>query len=150
MNKNNLGKVALNSKIFDMLISNDEFYRDVLSIKRLSLPNFPKYDQWCEDNFFNIEFALAGYSINDISVFSKSNENSIYIEGRKDKDVSSTGVIVRGIAKRNFKTGFMIDRLYNTKKAKIFLKDGILKIQIPKINENISEIINLEVNNGKD
>jgi HSP20 family molecular chaperone IbpA len=61
-------RLSLPGKIVTLLLNDDQFYREVSSSKRVSLPNFPKYDQWSDDDGFNMEFALAGFSGSDISV----------------------------------------------------------------------------------
>ena len=150
-NNENTGRVAISDKIFNLLMMDDQFYRDVTSIKRLSLPKFPKYDQWCQGGFFNIEMALAGYDIADISVSSEYNENSILVVGNKNEGTESNvtkGMVVRGIARRNFKIGFIVNRIYNAKKSSVTLRNGILRIKIPKIKEIETERVMLEVSDG--
>ena len=61
-------RLSLPGKILALLLNDDQFYREVSSSKKVSLPNFPKYDQWSDDSGFNMEFALAGFSDSDISV----------------------------------------------------------------------------------
>ena len=61
-------RLSLPGKILGLLLNDDQFYREVSSSKKVSLPNFPKYDQWSDEDGFNMEFALAGFSHSDISV----------------------------------------------------------------------------------
>lgn len=110
-------------------------------------------------------FALAGYSPSDVSVNTKNNE--LYIEGlgnkispvESDNSIETpegeypakvpvigvqNGMIVRGIARRNFKAKYFINPLFNLTLAKASMKDGLLEVVIPRKSEVELTKINIE------
>ena len=72
--KNKNSRLSIPGKIIDLLWYDDEFFREVTNIKKASDVKFPKYDHWLESNNFFMEFALAGYSAEDISIVVQDNE----------------------------------------------------------------------------
>lgn len=68
--KSSRTKYSIPSRVFDLMWSDDEFYRDVFGNKKVNIPSFPRYDQWCDGDGFHMEFALAGYSFKDIEITS--------------------------------------------------------------------------------
>ncbi len=77
--KNN--RLCIPGRILDLLWQDDEFFREVISIKKAKLNNFPKYDHWQDQDGFHMEFALAGYSPEDITVTTTSDEIEVSSEG---------------------------------------------------------------------
>tara|TARA_A100001011_G_scaffold389500_1_gene471104 strand:- start:2846 stop:3349 length:504 start_codon:yes stop_codon:yes gene_type:complete len=164
MNKEIAGRISIPGRIIDLLLSDDEFYREVSSHKKASFSGrFPKYDQWCDEECFNMAFALAGYSASDIDI---STKNSIlYIASSKksqakslsDLDLSDNqegdypikkaniqmqhGMIVRGIARRSFRTKFFINPDYDLSRIQASMCDGLLEIKIPAKKEEELRVI---------
>ena len=67
--KETLSRISVPGRIFDLLWTDDEFYREVGGNKKVtSAGKFPRCDQWCDDDGFHMAFALAGYSPVDVSV----------------------------------------------------------------------------------
>ena len=145
------GRISVAGRIIDLLWNDDEFYRDVSSHKKASSSGkFPRCDQWCDDSGFHIAFALAGYSPDDVKVQFKGYE--LFIEGFGSKIATSPnyeetsdteeypkkspslgvqqGMIVRGIARRNFKAKFFINPLFDLKTTTASMKDGLLEVVI--------------------
>ena len=82
--KQNVGRVSISGRIIDLLWMDDEFYREVSSLKKASSSNkFPRTDQWCDGDGFHMAFALAGYSIDDIEICFSGNELIITGSGNK-------------------------------------------------------------------
>ena len=154
--KDLLSRVSLPGRIFDLLWTDDEFYREMSANKRVSSSGkFPRCDQWCDDGGFHMAFALAGYSPSDVEVCIKGNMLSINGTGSKLSDsegrgefvdsdeyparnpspVVQQGMIVRGIARRNFKTKYFINPSFNLLNARASMKDGLLEIFIPRGEE---------------
>ena len=144
------GRVSIPGKIINMLYTDDEFYREVSSSKKISIQNFPKHDQWSDEDGFHMEFALAGYSPSDISVkilgsvisvCGNKDENSTDKHHNISKDLDaappqlkiSKGVIVRGIARRSFSADFFINHHYNLSNINACMKNGLLKITVPHV-----------------
>ncbi len=132
------GRLSFPGKILDKLLNDDQFYRDVIKSNRLSISNFPKYDQWADKEGFHIEFALAGFSKKDISISYEG--NILYIESAGDNSLQqvgmSKGVISRGIARRSFKTSFYISPNFNITSATSNMREGLLTISIPVADES--------------
>lgn len=154
--KDLLSRVSLPGKIFDLLWTDDEFYRELSGNKKVSSSGkFPRCDQWCDQDGFHMAFALAGYSPSDVSVSIRGNMLSIDGSGLKmEKEDEYVGVInnddypaknpspgvqqgmiVRGIARRTFRTKYFINPSFNLSGAQASMKDGLLEIFIPKGEE---------------
>jgi HSP20 family molecular chaperone IbpA len=141
-------KVSLPGKVVDLLWSDDEFYREVVSSKKINLDKFPKTDQWVDENGFNVEFALAGYSRDDIRI--KVLDNAVYVESNRlktevpgsiDEDGNRSakpkityGVIVRGIARRSFRSKIVISPDFKAEEMVARMSNGLLHIEIPENN----------------
>ena len=154
--KEMLSRVSVPGRIFDLLWSDDEFYREVGSNKKVtSAGKFPRCDQWCDDKGFYMAFALAGYSPADVSISvdgnllciggvgSKVDKDRVLLSGEPSADADEypakspktgvqRGMIVRGIARRNFKTKYFIHSGFNLKLATASMKDGMLEVFVPK------------------
>tara|TARA_R110000824_G_scaffold105355_1_gene249225 strand:- start:16 stop:519 length:504 start_codon:yes stop_codon:yes gene_type:complete len=158
-----LSRVSLPGRVIDLIWSDDEYYRDIISNKKVtSAGKFPRCDQWCDKGGFHLAFALAGYSPEDVEVFASLNEIHIHGQGLKATSESpavteeelednypskepklgvQTGMIVRGIARRNFKTKYFINQFFDTSRATAIMSNGLLEIIIPESkNKNLEKI----------
>lgn len=159
-------KVSIPGRIMFLLMNDDSFFQEVMKLKKASSAgSFPKYDQWCDQEGFHMEFALAGYSKSDIQVqffgqeiIIKSAKNNL--ENSTEKEVSSSteesfvpsskvqfGSISRGIARRNFTSSFLISQEFDVGSTKATVKDGLLHLLIPERKEqniNVIEVVNGE------
>ena len=164
--KDDVGRVSIPGRIIDLLLSDDEFYREVSGLKKASTSGrFPKCDQWCDDVGFHMAFALAGYSPDDISISSKDcilmvnsdKPNSIDIAGEQHDTYSDEeldeypakeakvqiqqGIIVRGIARRSFRTKFFVRSEFDLTKTQATMSHGLLEITVPRrTDENLKTI----------
>jgi HSP20 family molecular chaperone IbpA len=146
-----LNRVSVPGRILDLLWADDEFYRDVGNHKKVSSAGkFPRCDQWCDEDGFHMAFALAGYSPGDVAVSVNNGELCISglgnkVETSELEDISEDeypakapkigvqrGMIVRGIARRNFKAKYFINPTFNLLRAKASMKNGLLEVLIPK------------------
>ena len=133
-----INRVTLPAKIIEQLYNDEEFFREVSSVKKLSLSRFPKNDQWVSEEGFNMVFALAGYGSEDLNVsvhgskLTISSKNHIQMpkEDEPQKTISH-GVVNRGIARRNFKISFIINEEYDITKTFATMEKGLLHITIP-------------------
>lgn len=160
MSKELMSRVSVPSKIIELLWTDDEFFREVSSNKKVSGQNkFPRCDQWCDEGGFHMAFALTGYSPENLSI--NVIENHITISGVGPKtsvepeveseviEVSDDleeyppptpqlmvqrGVIVRGIARRSFRISYFINPAFNVEKATAFMKNGLLEVVMPRSN----------------
>jgi len=157
----NVGRVSISGRIIDLLWMDDEFYREVSALKKASSSNkFPRTDQWCDSDGFHMAFALAGYSVEDIDILFcgseliitgsgnrmtsetlpervSSDDNGVddYPQRGKNKQIQQ-GIIVRGIARRSFKTKYYISPKFDLGLAHASMKDGLLEVIIPLSGNN--------------
>ncbi len=163
--KEMLSRVSVPGRIFDLLWSDDEFYREVTGNKKVSSSGkFPRCDQWCDEEGFHMAFALAGYSASDVTVKVEGNvisltglgnklDNKAYQDRAEDSDDYpiktpnpgvQQGMIVRGIARRNFKAKYLIHPGFDLVKSCANMKDGLLEIFIPRSEAVESTEINIK------
>ena len=163
--KDTLGRASMPGRIIDLLWTDEEYFRDVSSGKKVSNSGkFPRCDQWCDEDGLHMAFALAGYPPSDISVSSCSNQ--IFISGRvpklgldnsfseeensdeyppkEPKKIVQQGMIVRCIARRNFRVKFYINPTFDTSNSKAKMKNGLLEIIIPKAQSAESVDVKIE------
>jgi molecular chaperone IbpA len=102
---------------------------------RPATKNYPPYNivKSDNDNQYMIEMAVAGFSEDDLEVTLKENELSII--GRTPKadtlEDTTTGVLHGGLAKRNFKSRFTIDRQIEV--TSVDLANGMLVIKLERV-----------------
>jgi len=160
-----LSRVSVPGRIFDLLWTDDEFYREIGNNKKVaSAGKFPRCDQWCDNDGFYMAFALAGYSPADVSVSVDGSLLCISGAGAKADKVGEQsseekldeyppkapnpgvqqGMIVRGIARRNFRAKYFIHSGFNLKLSTASMKDGLLEIFVPKIGPTEPVQINVK------
>jgi HSP20 family molecular chaperone IbpA len=165
-------RVSISGKINDLIWNDEEFYNYLSQHKKASAANkFPRYDQWySEEDGLHMAFALAGYSIDDISIFVSDSELTVssnsqripdessadhdkdlinkrsevpnlmddellYIPPKKPSSSVTLGVIVRGIARRSFRTKFVLNNHFDLTMTSATMKNGLLEVVIPKKKE---------------
>ncbi len=147
-------RFSMPAKIVELLWNDNEFYNEVQKIKKVSSSsNFPKNDQWADEQGFRLEFALAGYSAKDISIITKGNVLTVCSEGMDDEALISKdpkesddafeeytkdakpkahrGFIVRGIARRAFLVRYLISDEYDLSKIEAEMENGLLHVFVP-------------------
>lgn len=160
-----LSRVSVPGRIFDLLWTDDEFYREMSGNKKISSSGkFPRCDQWCNEEGFHMAFALAGYSPADVDIMSEGSMLCIRgagnkapldgpkgSEGKDDEYPIKTpnpgvqqGMIVRGIARRSFKAKYFVHPSFDLLNAAASMKDGMLEIFIPRSRLVESAAINIK------
>ena len=173
MNRSKSSRISIPGRVVQLLLHDDEFFREVMNLKKASTAgSFPKYDQWCDADGFHMEFALAGYAKKDLeicysgqelivrSVRSNQEQQAYHstesLEEERIPEVitrsSSSpkiqqGAIVRGIARRNFSTNFLISQEFDVSSTRATVKDGLLHLLIPTKTEITTKVI--EIQNGE-
>ena len=104
---------------FDRLI--DDWAR---TLNTSNTTNFPPYNVIKKDDRTILEFALAGYSREDISVVAEGNK--LTISGKKDD--SEEDYTFKGIAYRAFAKTFVLGE--HTVVSNAEYKDGLLRIEV--------------------
>ena len=123
----------------------DEFDRMLESTERYS-SNYPPYNiKRVNENNYNIEVALAGYSKDDIEVELK--DSNLTVRNKtKDKTINEegNGVIHKGISTRQFERAFTISEDIKVRDAE--LKNGLLTISLERIipDEKKSRLIDIK------
>lgn len=173
MNRSKTSRISIPGRLIQLLLHDDEFFREVMNLKKASTAGaFPKYDQWCDTDGFHMEFALAGYAKKDIEVcYSgqelivrslRNNTEIVNVATQDNLDEEhipevitrssslpkiQQGAIVRGIARRNFTTNFLISQEFDVSATRASVKDGLLHILIPLKGEITTKTI--EIQNGE-
>ncbi len=163
MSKKVLNRVSVPGRAFDLLWTDDEFYREVVGSKKVSSSGkFPRCDQWCDDSGFHMAFALAGYASSDVDVSVQGNmlcisgkgtnrdgsedRHSSYDSSTADSDDYPAkspspnvqqGIILRGIARRSFKVKYFIHPSFDIANTGASMRDGLLEIYIPRGDDNV-------------
>ena len=111
----------------------DDMFDHFDSMVSMAPSNYPPYNiVKTDNNNYNVEIALAGFSKKDITV---EVENGILtiesVKDKSDKDEDTLGVLHKGISKRYFKKQFTIAKDVKVNGAE--LKDGLLKVSMERI-----------------
>ena len=126
-----------NLSIFNQLrpfsVGFDDMFDHFDSMVSMAPSNYPPYNiVKTDNNNYNVEIALAGFSKKDITV---EVENGILtiesIKDKSEKDEDTLGVLHKGISKRYFKKQFTIAKDVKVNGAE--LKDGLLKVSMERI-----------------
>ena len=126
-----------NLSIFNQLrpfsVGCDDMFDHFDSMVSMAPSNYPPYNiVKTDNNNYNVEIALAGFSKKDITV---EVENGILtiesVKDKSDKDEDTLGVLHKGISKRYFKKQFTIAKDVKVNGAE--LKDGLLKVSMERI-----------------
>ena len=115
---------------FRSFIGFDDFFNEIENYVGETKNNYPPYNikKVDEDNY-NIEMAVAGFSEKDLELSVK--DNMLTIEGNRMHDIN-TGIpkeeelLYKGLAERSFKQSFRLQEYVEIDKAE--LKYGILSI----------------------
>ena len=112
----------------DFLIGWDQTLSDILYSSKSNFP--PQNVALLEDGSTEIELALAGYKMEDLEI--TLDNDVLRISYKKPEDSKGNKHYVsRQIAKRGFRTTFVINRGHEVKSAS--MEDGLLRILISPI-----------------
>lgn len=169
MNQNKK-RYSVPAKLIELLFTDDSFLNEVIKTKKtLAEKRFPRMDQWAGNGGFNMKFALAGYSPDNVKVIVEGNtihvrsdglENERYVPPSPsseddafkeyNKDPNSEvymGYVSRGIARRSFEIGYVISEEFDVSKTEAHMQDGLLHIFIPNSNvEDLGEVKVIKIN----
>lgn len=130
-------RATIPQRVISLLFSDDSFYNETVSGKKVVLSKYPRNDQWVDEDGLHINFALAGYSSEDIKITAVG--NTISIENNKKLEESNAmqkGLIVRGIAKRNFSETIFVHSNFDVSRTYAEMKNGLLSISVPNSENN--------------
>ena len=103
--------------------------------KTCNVPSYPHSNVYMKNdtNELHLDFALAGYSEDRVSVTAGGNNITITATTpNSDVTILDEITIHNGISHKDVNFTMSIDEAYEVKKAKVKFLDGILSIAIPK------------------
>lgn len=107
----------------------DRFDRLIDLVSSFNTDGFPPYNLIRRsENEHVLEFAVAGFTRDQLSV--SQEQNQLTIKGEKDKNDDATTYLHRGLAKRDFRKTFVLTDYVNVTDAT--LKDGMLSIRLER------------------
>ena len=108
----------------------EDFFNDFdITTNTNSLSNFPPYNiERTGKSSYVVEFALAGFSKEDIKVTLVKSERKLVVEGERKTDSEKKNYSHRGIANRAFEKTLILAEFMET--DSISFKDGLLTIEI--------------------
>ena len=111
----------------------DQLFEELSRVSEQKTSNYPAYDIYKKsENNYEINLAVAGFSINDIEIILLN--DVLIIRGNKTNK-ENVSIIHKGIANRSFEQKFKLEQLIEVEDA--HLKDGILSIKLlKKLPEN--------------
>ncbi len=109
--------------------------------------SYPPYNiELIENDIWLVSIALAGFSIDDISIETK--ENSLSIRGAKEPstDNEDREFLHRGIAERSFELGFQLGDYVEVSNAR--LENGLLNIELKREVPESKKSRQIVINDG--
>jgi HSP20 family molecular chaperone IbpA len=169
---NDKKRYSIPAKILELLYGNDNFFNEVVKINKGSyLTNFPKTDEWRDEAGFNISFALAGYSPEDITVEVENstvivrgngldsiannappineNDDAFQEYSKEGRPRIHIGSISRGIARRKFSVKLLISEEFNVMETAATMRHGLLHVIIPVKETSDHKIIKIKDGNDE-
>lgn len=117
----------------------DAFLPNTIGFDTWKIPtpaSFPKYDIVKEeDGTYRMSMALAGYGKSDIAVKHNS-DGTLVVEGSLDIDSDAGKYLHQGIAKRNFRQAFALDKSLVVKEAE--MENGLLNIVLSREDDEVN------------
>jgi HSP20 family molecular chaperone IbpA len=115
-----------------LLLGFDHFERMLDRASKASAEGYPPYNiEQIGENKLRITLAVAGFSMDDLSV--SVEDNQLVIRGRQDNDEEDAGRVYlhRGIASRQFQRSFVLAEGIEVKGAG--LDNGMLMIELERV-----------------
>ena len=99
------------------------------------MPKYPVSNCYLSEdrNSLYFEFALAGYSEEEVEVI--GSKNSFTVRATKKDSLKTPMLLHHGISDRNVDFSISCDEQYDIKKAKVVFKDGLLRVIVPKAKD---------------
>lgn len=115
----------------------DEIERTIDKIARSGSDSYPPYNiEQTDENEFRIVIAVAGFTMDDLSV--QMEQNQLVIRGRRQKSDDDEQVVYhhRGIATRQFQRAFVLAEDIEVNGAS--LENGLLAVRLQRIVPDIT------------
>ena len=125
----------------------EEFERTLDKISRAGTDSYPPYNiEQIDENAFSIVIAVAGFTMDDLSVQMEQNQLVIRGKRKKQPDDEDRIYLHRGIATRQFHRSFVLADDIEVKGAS--LENGLLSINLNRIVPDIT-IQKIEIKSGE-
>ncbi|MEQ8194060.1 MAG: Hsp20 family protein [Rhodospirillales bacterium] len=112
-----------------LLLGFDHFERLIDQASKMSSEGYPPYNiEQTGENSLRITLAVAGFSMDDLSVTIE--ENQLIVRGRNSEDESNRVFLHRGIASRQFQRSFVLAEGIEVKGA--HMDNGLLHINLDR------------------
>ena len=112
-----------------LLLGFDHFERLLDQASKMSSEGYPPYNiEQISENGMRITLAVAGFSIDDLSVTIE--ENQLIVRGRNNDDESDRIFLHRGIAARQFQRSFVLAEGIEVKRSTI--DNGLLHVDLER------------------
>ncbi len=105
-----------------------------------NLRGFPRGDVYVEGDKGIVELALAGFSKEQLSV--QVEDNKLIISAKKCEETKKES---RTLARRAFTETFCFGEDFDLEKADVSFKDGLLRIEVPKIKQEPKALKSIEI-----
>ena len=110
----------------NLTVGFDDVFEQLSDLTRFEVPKYPPYNiRKTEDNKYQLEMALAGFSKVDLDVEVK--DNTLTVSGN-NSDEEEGGFVYKGIAQRAFTRQWALTDYLKVFNAKF--KDGVLTIDM--------------------
>ena len=127
------------------LLGFDQLERALDRVSKTSADGYPPYNiEQFGENALRITLAVAGFSMDDLSVTIE--DNQLIIRGHQAYDDNDRVFLHRGIAARQFQRSFVLAEGIDIIGAK--LDNGLLHIELERIVPE-SEILTIKIESGK-
>lgn len=124
---------------FEKMFNGLDFYNPERQSWSLS-KGFPKGDIFVEEDRGIIELALAGYNKDQLSV--QVEDNKVRVSAKKCEETCKES---RTIARRAFTEEFSFGKEFDLDKVEVTFKDGLLRIEVPKIKPEPKVLKEIEI-----
>ncbi|MCS4088647.1 Hsp20 family protein [Rhizobium sp. BK176] len=125
----------------------DRLFGIAEALSQVGESNFPPYNIVnVGENDYRIELAVAGFSLEELSVETKERVLVVIGERKRSDDEAASTFIVRGIANRGFKREFPLADFLEVKGAS--LKDGILSVDLKREVPENQKHRKVDIGNG--
>jgi len=110
-----------------LLLGFDHFERILDQASKASAEGYPPYNiEQCSENELRITIAVAGFTMDDLSVTTE--DNQLVVRGRRAEDERERVYLHRGIAARQFQRSFVLAEGIEIKGAS--MDNGLLHVEL--------------------
>lgn len=132
------------SPFFDSLEDMDKMFQDMKPAMRNRSDFMPAIDMYEEDNNVIVETQLAGIDPDKVDISIENDVLCIRGEGEKKSEVEDKNYYKKEIRRGSFYRNIPLPAHVAGEKASAVAEDGVLKISIPKVQEEKPKMIKIK------